>query len=215
MQKGYTLSEHSESKGFAPILIILLIALGIGGYFIYTNYSNNRYKTNIQTQETTSQSTVTPSSSPDSQEIANWKTYSSSGISSGLAFQYPNNWNQDRFEVHKYTTQLYEGYTNQEWFNKIKNLKTNESFIDQREKRTKLASGNIASGEEYVIFKDEPSDSSQGESSSFIMSYILKSNAIYQITLNYIGTDMSAYSETAKNEATRIFQESIATTKIQ
>lgn len=31
-------------KGFAPILIVLLIALGIGGYLIYTNYSNNQTK---------------------------------------------------------------------------------------------------------------------------------------------------------------------------
>lgn len=32
-------------KGFAPILIVLLIAAAISGYFIYNNYSNNRTKT--------------------------------------------------------------------------------------------------------------------------------------------------------------------------
>ncbi len=42
-------------KGFAPILIVLLIAvLAIGGYFVYTNYSNNEIKTsqNVQTTQT-------------------------------------------------------------------------------------------------------------------------------------------------------------------
>ena len=35
----------TNQKGFVPILIVILIALGIGGYLIYTNYSNNRTET--------------------------------------------------------------------------------------------------------------------------------------------------------------------------
>lgn len=33
-----------SQKGLAPILIVFLIALAVGGYLIYSNYSNNRTK---------------------------------------------------------------------------------------------------------------------------------------------------------------------------
>lgn len=64
-------------KGLAPILIVLLIALGIGGYFIYSNESNHRSQT------------IQPS--PRSiDETMNWKTYTSKN--EPFTFKYPNNW---------------------------------------------------------------------------------------------------------------------------
>ena len=33
-----------SQKGLAPILIVLLMALVVGGYLVYSNYSNNRTK---------------------------------------------------------------------------------------------------------------------------------------------------------------------------
>ena len=52
-----------NQKGFAPILIVLLIALGVGGYFIYTNYVN-------QTKINTSQEKTQLNSS-----FENWREY--------------------------------------------------------------------------------------------------------------------------------------------
>ena len=83
MQTGYnperTLSlSKGESKGFAPILIVLLIAiLGIGGYFVYTNYSNlsqeksrdNRTKTVVQTQQATPVQTLKPNTAKQSETL--------------------------------------------------------------------------------------------------------------------------------------------------
>lgn len=139
-----------------------------------------------------------------SAETANWKALTTSGINTGLTLKYPSNWvapentfiseksfvagEQDRsktyniIEIHKYSTQLYTGYTNSEWFDKINGL--TEPMGDQRAIRTKLASGKVASGESYVIFKDEPSETAQGGVSKQVKAYILKGQTIYQLTLD-------------------------------
>ncbi len=70
-------------KGFAPILIILLIALAVGGYSIYSNYLNNQTK---PTPQPTTHSTPQPSPSP-ADEIANWKTYTNTKY--GFSLKYP------------------------------------------------------------------------------------------------------------------------------
>lgn len=68
------------------ILIVLLIATLIGGYFVYTNYklpifdrTNNRTKVSL--------STPAPTSDP----TANWKVYTS--IDYGYTFKYPSDLN--------------------------------------------------------------------------------------------------------------------------
>lgn len=70
-----------KQKGVAPILIVLLIAvLGIGGYFVYQNYSTKT------TPTPTPYSTPQPSSS-STDETANWKTYENSKY--GFSIKYP------------------------------------------------------------------------------------------------------------------------------
>ncbi|MBI2085838.1 hypothetical protein HYT74_00695 [Candidatus Daviesbacteria bacterium] len=62
-----------KQKGLAPILIVLLIALGIGGYLTY----QKQIKPVAAPQQVT-QSIPTPSSNPESfvsTEFANWKTH--------------------------------------------------------------------------------------------------------------------------------------------
>lgn len=41
----------SEQKGLAPILIVLLIALAVGGYLIYSNYIKERILTYKEVEE--------------------------------------------------------------------------------------------------------------------------------------------------------------------
>lgn len=183
-----------KQKGLTPIVIILLIALVIGGYLLYSGKISLDQKTGIQTT----------TQSPFTDETASWKTFTTSGIDAGLTLKYPSNWvivenafiaeksfvpgEQDRSKVYniigiqKYSTQLYVGYTNSEWFNKISNL--TEPMSDQREIRTKIASGTITSGEPYVIFKDEPSATAKTEIFKQVKTYILKDQTIYQLTLD-------------------------------
>ena len=47
-------------KGFAPILIVLLIALGIGGYLVYSNYSNRQTKNTFPQEHISTSPQPTP-----------------------------------------------------------------------------------------------------------------------------------------------------------
>ncbi len=65
-------------KGFAPLLIIVLIAfLGVGGYFVYTNYLNNPYKPPVQ-------NTV--------DETTSWKVYTNT--KAGFEVKYPERYTE-------------------------------------------------------------------------------------------------------------------------
>ena len=68
----------NRQKGLAPILIVILIALAIGGYLIY----QKQFKVVPALQQTVQPSPV--------DETANWKTYTSSSYSFSL--KYPNDW---------------------------------------------------------------------------------------------------------------------------
>lgn len=74
-----------REKGFAPILIIILMAILIGGYLVYSG------KINLNKSQPTSNQT-TQSSATSKDESVNWKTYNSPD---GLyTFKYPesSNW---------------------------------------------------------------------------------------------------------------------------
>ena len=73
--------KKMTQKGLAPILIVLLIALGIGGYLIYTNYSNNFTKPAKYVQIT-----PTPTESTSIAETANWKTYTNNEYKFSLKY---------------------------------------------------------------------------------------------------------------------------------
>jgi len=98
-QKGFTTFSLHE-RGLAPILIVLLIALAVGGYFVYQQQA----KTTLPTPSPT-QTTIQPSPSPTAAsplpngagasgaptgdaETANWKTYTTDKF----AFKYPQNY---------------------------------------------------------------------------------------------------------------------------
>lgn len=73
-----------KQKGFAPIIILVLIALAVAGYFGYKNYWPNP-KTS---EETPLISMPTPVATAD--PTANWKTYKNTNPPYTL--QYPNQW---------------------------------------------------------------------------------------------------------------------------
>ncbi len=86
-----------KQKGFAPILIVLLIALAVGGYLLYQKQTR---------PDVVSQPVVQPSSNPvispvasDSAETtnsdligANWKTYTNTNTKYGFSVKYPESW---------------------------------------------------------------------------------------------------------------------------
>lgn len=104
-----------NQKGIAPILIVILLAAAlIGGYLVYTNYSNlsrensrdNRTKitqpppttqpkpkpspipSDITPESTTSAASPVPNGTG---ETANWKTYTDN--ERGFSYKYPSTWN--------------------------------------------------------------------------------------------------------------------------
>lgn len=85
-----------SQKGFAPVLIVILIAVvATGGYFVYTNYktsifdrTNNRTKAPALPVQQGTHVTSLPSPSPDN-EIVNWKTIS---IVGEYSIDYPSDW---------------------------------------------------------------------------------------------------------------------------
>ncbi len=78
MHFGYA---QCKQKGFTPILILILIALGIGGYFLYNNYSNlSRVQSRDNHYKTPSQNNF--------DETANWETYQNT--KHGYSFKYPS-----------------------------------------------------------------------------------------------------------------------------
>lgn len=71
-----------NQKGFAPALIILLIALALGGFFVYANYSKNQTKVDI------SQKTPQPSSFSINKESLVGLWHSLPALGSGWSERY-------------------------------------------------------------------------------------------------------------------------------
>ena len=172
------------SIGFS--IISFGITIAIVGYFVLATKQN--------------QPSNQPSPTLTTVETASWKTVTLEGFT----IKTPNAWKgayglsefpftpgeidktkiYNIIETHRYPTQLYTGYTNRQWFDKINSLQINESYTDQRDRITKITSGKVASGEEYVIFKNEPSESFPGEPATQLKAYVIKEQSIYQFTLS-------------------------------
>ncbi len=68
-------------KGLAPIIIVILIAVALGGYLLY----KQQPKPTLSSPQTTYST-----SSPTTDETANWKTYTNSIYQ--FSFDYPQDW---------------------------------------------------------------------------------------------------------------------------
>jgi len=189
-----------NTNTFSKVIVISALAVFTAGCQT-TNINNT--SSNTDNPSSLPSTTSKPTSSPITKNTnSNWKTFSHK--TTGVTLSYPSTWvtPEDNFisektfiageqdgsktyniiEIYKYATPLYSGYTNSEWFNKIINSKT--ALVDQREIRTKLTSGTVKSGEQYVIFTDEPSVKAQAGGSKQVKAYILKGQTIYQLTLD-------------------------------
>lgn len=90
-----------KQKGLAPILIILVIALGIGSYLIYSgkiNFPQKQIACTLEAKICPDETSVgrsgpkcefTPCPSPKVEEEASWKAYTN--IKYGFSFKYPEN----------------------------------------------------------------------------------------------------------------------------
>lgn len=74
-------------KGFAPILIIILIALAVGGYFIYKNQQKPVPVPQQVTQPQDKGYTISDA------KTKGWKTYTST--TNSFSFNYPSDWKID------------------------------------------------------------------------------------------------------------------------
>lgn len=79
-------------KGTTPILIVILIALAVGGYFIFNNYSQSRTK--APTPTSLDETVYT-----EDTRSADWKTYSNTEYK--YAVNYPVTWSVREFPDHK------------------------------------------------------------------------------------------------------------------
>lgn len=77
----------NKQKGLAPILIVFLIALTVGGYLLYQKQTKPAVVLQPVTQPLSSP--VTSPTATNSAEMANWKTYTDAH---GLSFEYPEDW---------------------------------------------------------------------------------------------------------------------------
>ena len=92
-KKNVILNLVTAQKGFAPILIVLIlaVAISVGGYLVY---QQSRLKpTPTPTPQQTAQPTSTPDTNPvlnGTGETANWKTYTNTKYK--YAVEYPSDW---------------------------------------------------------------------------------------------------------------------------
>ena len=82
-----------SQKGFVPILITVLIAVALGGYFIYQNQTKSISSITKQTPKPSPSPVIYESTS--SAETANWKTYTNERH--GFEIKYPPDWLADEF----------------------------------------------------------------------------------------------------------------------
>lgn len=113
MQNGYTLSEWSESKGFAPIFIVFILTIitVLGGVLVYTNYkspvfdrTNNRTKSTPIPQTTQSPQpafipspAASASSALETTDTSNWKVYRNDKY--GFQYSYPEEFDNNLMPI--------------------------------------------------------------------------------------------------------------------
>ena len=82
-----------RQKGFAPILIIILVLIAIGGAYYFGTKKGNIIPTPTQSPVTVASNApapITPTTKPTTDPTANWKTYENNVYH--YSFKYPPSW---------------------------------------------------------------------------------------------------------------------------
>lgn len=111
----------SQQKGLSPIIIVVLIAaVSVGGYFLYTKYSINQTKNLSQTVK------PFPASMG---ETYNWKTYSNQKY--GYTLKYPSNYfiEETKDPNGNIGTTTISNYTNEDFSSGRKNADDTDVFL--------------------------------------------------------------------------------------
>lgn len=85
-----------SQKGFAPILMVLLVALSLAGYLIYQKQTSPRVTSQSPTQSTPSPTADARPAPTGAGETANWKTYNSL---CGFTIKYPEEWKATKYFI--------------------------------------------------------------------------------------------------------------------
>lgn len=194
------------------VALICSLIFGVGGYYLGKQSLNSPYvNSEVQANPTTTpKAFIETSSTPPSVDNSNQKNIYSNQY---FSFEYPKSWQIDNNIIYEHRsscdpetsrclneknivdirsnlTQIYQGYTNPQWFNKIASL--NSPWEIDRDVFTKLASEQTQSGKAYLIFKQGPSASFEGEPLTLIIGYVLSENNIYELRLSRFSSETDA-----------------------
>lgn len=223
-QRGYnperakpSLTWWSESKGLAPLVIIILIALAVGGYLLYQK----------QLKPAVPQPSVNPVASPvptGAGETTNWETYTNEKCKFSL--QYPEDWvvnawpveinsvpenvcsvNFGKFQLpvtREGDTELKRlGYLIEVWGEKGTDFEQNASENDIYKNRTNYK-------REKVAFNNLPAYRITGTGMDFPRDRLIvaKDAIVYSISVNYLLTENNQ-----RDEAQKTFNQILSTFK--
>ena len=195
------------------VILACFVVFGFGGYYLgkqSTNLQQNSNNTQSLANLITTPDTGIPTTSPTS---ISKKIEENTFNNQYFSFVYPKNWSLENtyifehrsdcdpdtyrclnekniVDIRSNTTQIYQGYTNSEWLNKIGSLTS--PWESGRDIFAKLASGQTQEGKEYIIFKQSPSPTFEGEPLTLINGYVLNDNHIYELRLSHFSSDSEA-----------------------
>ena len=192
------------------IIVFVLVFLLMAGGLVYLGYQN--YQLQQKLNQLLGQQANQTQPSPSPLEISG-ETQKNTYSNQYLTFSYPKSWQVDNSVIYEYRsgcnpdtfrcateknivdirsnlTQIYQGYTNLEWFNKISTLTS--PWESDRDVFTKLATGETQEGKAYVIFKQAPSADFEGEPLMLVIGYVPDGNNLHELRLSHFGSDQEA-----------------------
>ncbi len=200
--------EVVQNRSIAtPVVLTLLLSaliFGVGGFFIGKQKST--LPTPLESLSPIPSAEQVLEKSPTPQNTSTNNLYTNQFFT----FNYPTSWKTENtmvfeqrsncdpetsrcsvqknvVDIRSNRTQIYQGYTNGAWFNKISGLTS--PWNSDGEVFTKLAVGSTSEGKSYVIFKQSPAADFEGEAFMFLIGYVLDGKNLYELRLSDFESD--------------------------